>query len=233
MSDNKKEFRSQIRKRGEDIYRDDKVLSSLVSDIFNDDEKLRNTLKVAISADIPVKVLNLKALNSSQQNLEMAKLVKSFSDNYSLKESSAQDAVFILALGLGLIDDYESSHVSVAQNAQIVVSNDSIANDAPKHIKDMLLNNEKEPIKQKTMGLKNEIKTLRNNIREVDTKIREIDRSIQDWHAPLTQTDMENEGFHAHKHGALYGGKGHGQGLYADLKAEEKKKDTLEIRMGY
>ncbi len=82
-----------IKQYGENIFYDNKRLSSLLMDFISEKIKQRNILKIAINANIPNKLLNANKLDISDKKLiaEQCKLI--LCDDYCIEQEWAEFAV--------------------------------------------------------------------------------------------------------------------------------------------
>ena len=174
-------FRQKILELGETVYRDDVVLNGLISDIFHNDENLRNALKIAILASIPSKVLGLRTLNETNQELEIMKITQILSVKYSIKEASAKEAVTVFAQGLGLIVD---SKGNFAKGVSTPLKSQSIAaqlSTIPQQFTDLAIRQKLNKQRDNIKDAKGKISGLKIEIRKLEMENKESERNKRYW----------------------------------------------------
>ena len=101
----KVKFIKHVQPRGPSLYQDKCTLRNLISDIFSNSEKLRNTLKIAVDNDVSVKVADLLTMDTSRQKIGIKQIIYSLNEEYGIEKSRAAEAVYTLCLGLGMSED--------------------------------------------------------------------------------------------------------------------------------
>jgi len=91
-----------IQQRGKDVYQNKYMLSNFVGDIFYDNIRLQNTIRLAINNDVANKLLDLGSLDEQKQKTEIVKIIHILSKENGLESVRAVDAVKTLAIGLGI-----------------------------------------------------------------------------------------------------------------------------------
>ena len=96
-------FRQHVAKMGSSIYYDKRTLTALVSDIFFNEEKLLNTLKIAINDGIAEKIAELHKQYATPQESLLNQITYSFARRYGIEENRCAEAVIMLTAGLGWV----------------------------------------------------------------------------------------------------------------------------------
>jgi hypothetical protein len=95
-------FINHVQSRGTDLYNNKQMLSNIISDIFVNDEKLRNAMKIAIADGVSIQIASLLSFNDNEQMLGRLRIINSFAERFGMSISLVTEAVNILALGIGL-----------------------------------------------------------------------------------------------------------------------------------
>lgn len=101
---------------GIEIFSDSKKFYSLIMDLTAHKRKEKNILKIAISAGIPKKILELQSLDNSDKNLALSQCTLLLFDDYGLDKKWAKFAVDCFDYALnpeGEIDE-DSQNVMLA-----------------------------------------------------------------------------------------------------------------------
>jgi|GEM_PF-3921357 len=239
MADKKMDFRREVSTRGDEVYNNSTILNGLIADIFTDDIKILNRMKAAVSAGVHSSVLALRSCTPALLDLEIKKISQSYSDNFDVMESSAQEVVCLFAFGLGLVGDYNVDNSTKVQaptpNTPKDVSPTKSVDAPSQKAKDLVLSKKREPLKQTIANLKNDIKNLRISIRAVDDKLRDTEKNIRDWDNDDSYGYSDVDIFRESRDRILYGGTDssghHYTGLFNDRKKQEDEKYALETQI--
>ena len=177
------DFRNKVSK---EIYLKDGVLGGLVSDVFVGDKSHMNTLKTAIAAGIPLKMLDVERMSPSQQNLELTKLVNYLVNDYGVREDTAQKAVYTLAFGLGIEAEFDNPVPPPP-----FISVQPASTNVPPKFTNEPLREAKERARDAIRGAKDNIAKIKAQIRDKQDKARGVKNSISMYESFVAKAQSE------------------------------------------
>lgn len=95
-------FRNYVRERTHEIYNNKRVLRGLVSDVFAGNERLINSLKIAIDGKVSIELVKLKQLESTQQDTGIRRAFSVFVEWHGIEKSRAVEVFYVLLRGLDM-----------------------------------------------------------------------------------------------------------------------------------
>ena len=101
-SSSRAKFTEYVQSGKPSLYYDKQTLNGLISDIFYDNDKLRNILKIIVSDGTSAEIADLLACDLSYQQIRIKQIIYSISEKYGIEESRVADAVHTLASGVGI-----------------------------------------------------------------------------------------------------------------------------------